>query len=121
MMDLQKKLEQKNIKQFQEDLISWYEQEKRDLPWRSDSDPYKVWVSEVMLQQTRVDTVIPYFNNFIEKFPTVEALAEADEEKVLKAWEGLGYYSRVRNLQSAVREVHERYGGVVPPSKEEFS
>lgn len=120
MMDLQKKLEQKNIKQFQEDLISWYEQEKRDLPWRSDSDPYKVWVSEVMLQQTRVDTVIPYFNNFIEKFPTVEALAEADEEKVLKAWEGLGYYSRVRNLQSAVREVHERYGGVVPPSKEEF-
>ncbi|GIN78426.1 MULTISPECIES: A/G-specific adenine glycosylase [Bacillus] len=120
MMDLQKKLQQKNIKQFQEDLISWYEQEKRDLPWRSDSDPYKVWVSEVMLQQTRVDTVIPYFNNFIEKFPTVEALAEADEEKVLKAWEGLGYYSRVRNLQSAVREVHERYGGVVPPSKEEF-
>nr|WP_077735283.1 A/G-specific adenine glycosylase [Bacillus sonorensis] len=120
MMDLEKKLEQKNIKQFQEDLISWYEREKRDLPWRSDSDPYKVWVSEVMLQQTRVDTVIPYFNNFIEQFPNVAALAEADEEKVLKAWEGLGYYSRVRNLQSAVKEVHEQYGGVVPSTKEEF-
>ncbi|MCY8036433.1 A/G-specific adenine glycosylase [Bacillus sonorensis] len=120
MIDLKKKLEQKNIQQFQEDLISWYEKEKRDLPWRSDTDPYKIWVSEVMLQQTRVETVIPYFNNFIDKFPNIKALAEADEEKVLKAWEGLGYYSRVRNLQSAVKEVHERYGGVVPSSKEEF-
>ncbi|MDA1478319.1 A/G-specific adenine glycosylase [Bacillus changyiensis] len=120
MIDIEMKLEQKNIKKFQKDLISWYEKEKRDLPWRANNDPYKVWVSEVMLQQTRVDTVIPYFENFIEKFPSIKELAEADEEKVLKAWEGLGYYSRVRNLQSAVKEVHERYGGVVPSSKEEF-
>ncbi|HAQ06624.1 MAG TPA: A/G-specific adenine glycosylase, partial [Bacillus bacterium] len=79
------------------------------------------WVSEIMLQQTRVDTVIPYFNRFLENFPTIEALANADEEKVLKAWEGLGYYSRVRNLQSAVREVHEKYNGKVPDSLVEIS
>ncbi|MFZ3590968.1 A/G-specific adenine glycosylase [Bacillus sp. DJP31] len=109
------------IDEFQGDLISWFKREQRDLPWREDQDPYKVWVSEIMLQQTRVDTVIPYFNAFIEQFPTIESLAIAEEEKVLKAWEGLGYYSRVRNLQSAVREVHENYGGVVPNTPEEIS
>lgn len=103
-----------DIPGFQKDLIGWFEAEQRDLPWRKDKDPYKVWVSEIMLQQTRVDTVIPYFYRFIEQFPTVEALAEAEEEKVLKAWEGLGYYSRARNLQSAVKEVKEKYGGRVP-------
>lgn len=77
-------------------------------------DPYRVWVSEIMLQQTRVDTVIPYFNRFMEWFPTLEDFADADEEKILKAWEGLGYYSRVRNLQSAVREVRASYNGIVP-------
>ncbi|MBM7650256.1 A/G-specific adenine glycosylase [Bacillus ectoiniformans] len=113
----------KNIdsKEFQNDLIGWYLSEKRELPWRKDQDPYKVWVSEIMLQQTRVDTVIPYFNRFIDSFPTIEALADAEEEKVLKAWEGLGYYSRVRNLQQAVREVKEQYGGIVPQTKEEIS
>ncbi|MFC3885358.1 A/G-specific adenine glycosylase [Bacillus songklensis] len=110
-----------NINQFQHDLISWFEKEQRTLPWRADQDPYKVWVSEVMLQQTRVDTVIPYFNNFIQQFPSIESLANADEEKVLKAWEGLGYYSRVRNLQAAVKEVHENYGGKVPNTREEIS
>ncbi|ALC80402.1 MULTISPECIES: A/G-specific adenine glycosylase [Bacillus] len=109
-----------NIENFQTDLINWYEREKRSLPWRLDQDPYKIWVSEVMLQQTRVETVIPYFENFTKQFPTVQALAEADEEKVLKAWEGLGYYSRVRNLQSAVKEVAEKYGGTIPRSTEEF-
>jgi A/G-specific adenine glycosylase len=109
------------IHQFQDDLITWFEREQRDLPWRADQDPYKVWVSEIMLQQTRVDTVIPYFNNFIDQFPSIEALAHADEEKVLKAWEGLGYYSRVRNLQSAVKEVHESYGGIVPNTPCEIS
>lgn len=107
-----------NIEQFQDDLINWFKAEQRDLPWRKDQDPYKVWVSEIMLQQTRVDTVIPYFNRFIEKFPTIEKLSEADEESVMKAWEGLGYYSRVRNLQAAVREVHESYGGIVPNTPE---
>ena len=114
-------IEKVNIHRFQQDLLHWYETEKRDLPWRKDQDPYKIWVSEIMLQQTRVDTVIPYFERFINQFPTIEALAEAEEDKVLKAWEGLGYYSRARNLQAAVREVHERYDGKVPDTKEEIS
>ncbi len=119
--DIKKCVDKMDIKSFQDDLIGWFVNEQRELPWRKDQDPYKVWVSEIMLQQTRVDTVIPYFNRFLEKFPTIEALASADEEKVLKAWEGLGYYSRVRNLQSAVREVHQNYGGVVPDSPEGIS
>jgi A/G-specific adenine glycosylase len=104
---------------FSRELLAWYNQSKRDLPWRRNKNPYYIWVSEIMLQQTRVETVKPYFHNFIEKFPTIGALAEAPEEEVLKAWEGLGYYSRARNLQSAVREVQERYGGVVPDTKED--
>lgn len=108
------------IHDFQDVLIGWYLEEKRDLPWRRTKDPYKVWVSEIMLQQTRVDTVIPYFQRFIEKYPSIKDLAEADEQDLLKVWEGLGYYSRVKNLQTAVKEVHESYGGVVPNSKEEF-
>ncbi|EWG08639.1 A/G-specific adenine glycosylase [Cytobacillus firmus] len=117
----QNTIESTDIKGFQDDLISWFEAEQRDLPWRKDQDPYKVWVSEIMLQQTRVDTVIPYFHRFIEQFPTIRDLSEADEEKVLKAWEGLGYYSRARNLQAAVREVHEKYGGKVPDTPKEIS
>jgi A/G-specific adenine glycosylase len=119
--NLQQILDGFHIEQFQTDLIDWFTKEQRDLPWRKDRDPYKIWVSEVMLQQTRVDTVIPYFHKFMEKFPTLEALAEADEEEVLKAWEGLGYYSRVRNLHAAVKEVKEKYDGEVPRSKEQFS
>ncbi|MBM7553844.1 A/G-specific adenine glycosylase [Thalassobacillus pellis] len=99
---------------FQKDLIEWFNIEQRKLPWRVSKDPYRVWVSEIMLQQTKVDTVIPYFNHFINKFPTPEALADADEQEVLKAWEGLGYYSRARNLQNAIREVVEVYGGDIP-------
>ncbi|WP_066369456.1 A/G-specific adenine glycosylase [Neobacillus fumarioli] len=116
-----KNIEKININAFQHDLISWFKREQRDLPWRKDRDPYKIWVSEVMLQQTRVDTVIPYFNRFMEWFPTLDDLAEAEEDQILKAWEGLGYYSRVRNLQSAVREVKEKYNGVVPNSPKEIS
>ena len=108
-------------KQFQQALVEWFHREKRDLPWRHTTDPYKIWVSEVMLQQTRVDTVIPYYENFLEKFPTAEALAEADEAFLLKQWEGLGYYSRVRNLQAGVREVVENYGGIVPNTREDIS
>ncbi|KQX61476.1 A/G-specific adenine glycosylase [Paenibacillus sp. Root444D2] len=106
---------------FSKNLLDWYQTHKRDLPWRRSKNPYYIWISEVMLQQTRVDTVIPYFHRFVEQFPTVEALATAPEENVLKAWEGLGYYSRARNLQTAVREVHERYNGIVPQNKEEIS
>lgn len=119
--DTLKIIEEMNRQAFREDLIGWFENEMRDLPWRKDQDPYKVWVSEIMLQQTRVDTVIPYFTRFLDKFPTIEALATADEDKVLKAWEGLGYYSRVRNLQSAVKEVHEKYDGKVPDQPEAIS
>ncbi|WP_312472534.1 A/G-specific adenine glycosylase [Neobacillus sp.] len=121
MLIEQENIENININAFQKDLITWFKNEQRNLPWRKDQDPYKVWVSEIMLQQTRVDTVIPYFNRFIEWFPTIEDLAEAHEDKVLKAWEGLGYYSRVRNLQSAVKEVKEKYNGEVPSTPEEIA
>jgi A/G-specific adenine glycosylase len=114
-------LEKMDIQGFRQDLIGWFNEEKRDLPWRNDQDPYKIWVSEIMLQQTRVDTVIPYFNRFIEQFPTIEALSIAEEEKILKAWEGLGYYSRARNLHTAVKEVQEKYGGQVPADPKEIS
>lgn len=103
-----------NKSQFQTDLLEWYDENKRDLPWRQDQDPYKIWVSEIMLQQTQVNTVIPYFLRFLEQFPTVYDLAAADEQEVLKAWEGLGYYSRARNLQNAVKEVVSVYDGDVP-------
>jgi len=106
---------------FRKALIEWYLEEKRNLPWRQTSDPYKIWVSEIMLQQTRVDTVIPYYNRFIDAFPSMGELANADEEKLLKQWEGLGYYSRARNLQAGVREVVENYNSVVPQTREEIS
>lgn len=106
---------------FSHELLIWYAKYKRDLPWRRHRNPYYIWVSEIMLQQTRVDTVIPYFHRFIDKFPTIEALADAPEEEVLKSWEGLGYYSRARNLQFAAREVKEQYGGQVPNDKKAVS
>lgn len=106
---------------FSKEMLAWYHRGHRDLPWRRSKNPYYIWVSEIMLQQTRVDTVIPYFQRFIEQFPTVDALADAPEDKVLKSWEGLGYYSRARNLQTAVREVKEQYGGKVPDDKEQIS
>lgn len=118
---VEEKISRMHKNEFQQDLVQWFQKEQRDLPWRKDNDPYKVWVSEVMLQQTRVDTVIPYYNRFLEKFPTIDAFAKADEESILKVWEGLGYYSRVRNLHTAVREVVADYGGKVPDTKEEIS
>ncbi|PTX60748.1 A/G-specific DNA-adenine glycosylase [Melghirimyces profundicolus] len=102
-------------------LLDWYDQNRRDLPWRKNKDPYRIWVSEIMLQQTRVDTVIPYYERFMAHFPTLKALAQADEEEVIKAWEGLGYYSRARNLHSAVKEVVEHYGGEVPSDPDAIS
>jgi len=94
-------------------LIAWYQAHKRDLPWRG-ATPYAVWVSEIMLQQTQVATVIPFFLRFLERFPTVEALAETPIEEVLKYWAGLGYYARVRNLHRAAQIVVERHGGQLP-------
>ena len=107
--------------EFRKELVDWFNREKRDLPWRQTTDPYKIWVSEVMLQQTRVETVIPYYKRFLEKFPAPEVFAYAPEEDILKIWEGLGYYSRVRNLQAGVREVVETYGGVVPDNRVDIS
>ncbi|GGL64770.1 A/G-specific adenine glycosylase [Sporolactobacillus putidus] len=108
------------IKQFNHDLLKWFHENGRDLPWRRINNPYYTWVSEVMLQQTQVDTVIPYFNRFISLFPTIEALAGATDQEVLKCWEGLGYYSRARHLQQGVREVAEKYDGKVPEDKNEL-
>ncbi|MGV3723409.1 MAG: A/G-specific adenine glycosylase, partial [Actinomycetota bacterium] len=101
-------------------LLAWFASAQRDLPWRGDYDPYAVWVSEMMLQQTQVATVIPFFQRWMARFPTVEALAAADEQEVLHAWQGLGYYSRARNLLRGAREVVERHGGRVPADVEEL-
>jgi A/G-specific adenine glycosylase len=97
-----------------ERLLSWYKRHGRDLPWRTKSNPYHVWVSEIMLQQTTVPVVVPYFVRFVERFPDVESLAHATEEEVLSLWSGLGYYRRARHLLSAARVIAERYGGQVP-------
>ncbi len=103
---------------FSRELLIWYDRSKRDLPWRRHRDPYFIWVSEIMLQQTRVDTVIPYFHRFIERFPTIRDLAEAPQEDVVKMWEGLGYYSRARNLQAAAQQIVELHDGQMPSERE---
>ncbi|OQY43205.1 MAG: hypothetical protein B6240_12955 [Desulfobacteraceae bacterium 4572_87] len=103
----------------QNELLNWYEKYHRSLPWRKTSDPYRIWVSEVMLQQTRVQTVIPYYEKFLSVFPSLQMLAEADLQKVLKCWEGLGYYARARNLHRGAQAVMTHHGGVVPRDLEE--
>lgn len=95
-------------------LLTWYKTNARSLPWRGHPDPYAVWVSEIMLQQTRVDTVIPYFQKWMQTFPDIRSLAEAEEDQVLKQWEGLGYYSRARTLQKAARVLVEKFSGKLP-------
>ncbi len=101
-------------------LIKWYKQHKRDLPWRNTTDPYKVWLSEIILQQTRVAQGLPYYISFVNAFPTVFDLAKAPEQKVLKLWQGLGYYSRARNLHTAAKEVVKNYKGIFPADFEEL-
>ena len=103
-------------KELIDNLLKWYGDNKRDLPWRRNPDAYRVWVSEIMLQQTRVEAVKPYYTRFLEKYPDVLALAEAREEELLKYWEGLGYYNRVRNMQKAALQVREKYDGIMPVS-----
>ena len=95
-------------------LLPWYERNKRQLPWRSDQNPYHIWVSEIMLQQTRVEAVKGYYSRFLEKFPAIADLANADDEILHKMWEGLGYYSRVRNLKKSAKIIMEKHGGVFP-------
>ncbi len=102
-------------------LLSWYRLNKRTLPWRGHPDPYAVWVSEIMLQQTRVETVIPYFEKWMRLFPTPRALAAASEQDVLNAWEGLGYYSRARNLHKAAKIIAEQFDGKLPRDLEQLS
>jgi A/G-specific adenine glycosylase len=95
-------------------LLAWFDRHRRDLPWRADRDPYRIWVSEVMLQQTTVAAVVPYFERFLAALPTVEALAAADEQQVLKLWEGLGYYRRARHLHAAARHLAAAHPGGLP-------
>ncbi|HXX71168.1 MAG TPA: A/G-specific adenine glycosylase [Candidatus Acidoferrum sp.] len=99
---------------LQRRLLRWFHTERRNLPWRSNRDPYRVWVAEIMLQQTRIAAVLPYYDRFLENFPTVESLAAARLEKVLRLWSGLGYYSRARNLHRAAREIVAGHGGRFP-------
>ncbi|MBN1381223.1 MAG: A/G-specific adenine glycosylase [Deltaproteobacteria bacterium] len=99
-------------------LLAWYKKHKRALPWRQTADPYRIWIAEIMLQQTQVDTVIPYYHCFLNTFPTVEALAGAALEDVLKVWENMGYYSRAQNLHRAAGMVVDRFGGKIPDSHE---
>ena len=101
-------------------LLAWYDQNAREFPWRGSHDPYKIWVSEIMLQQTRTETVAGYYARFLEAFPTVKDLAEAEESAVLKAWEGLGYYSRARNLRAGAGQVMAEYGGRIPAEPSEL-
>lgn len=103
-----------------ERLLAWYRANRRELPWRQTSNPYHIWLSEIMLQQTRVEAVKPYYARFLETCPTVEALASLPSERLMKLWEGLGYYSRARNLQKAAKEVVERHGGSLPASYEQL-
>lgn len=103
-----------------EALLAWYDQYKRDLPWRHTKDPYRIWISEIMLQQTRVEAVKPYYARFMEALPSVRALAEVSEEKLLKLWEGLGYYSRARNLQKAAKKVMTVHDGKLPTAYSEL-
>ncbi len=97
---------------FRKQLLGWFRQFQRDLPWRRTRDPYRIWLSEIMLQQTRVAAAIPYYERFLQRFPDVHALAAAPPEEVLRLWSGLGYYSRARNLQKAAQQIVAKHGGM---------
>ena len=109
-----------NLRKLTAPLLLWYDAHRRTLPWREEVTPYRTWVSEIMLQQTRVSAVIPYFERFMAELPTVELLANIPEERLFKLWEGLGYYSRARNLQKAAKVVCELYGGELPRTAAEL-
>lgn len=115
-----KKIPIKQTKEIQQKLIKWFLENHRDLPWRKNYDPYEIWVSEIMLQQTQVTTVLPYFERWMKELPTIESVANAKEDTLLKLWEGLGYYSRVLNLQKAAKEIIEKHKGEFPEKHEEI-
>ena len=103
---------------FSDKIVEWYLSNKRDLPWRETNDPYKIWLSEIILQQTRVSQGLPYYRRFIDQFPDVQSLALASEQEVLRLWQGLGYYTRARNLHKCAKEVVSHYGGNFPTTFE---
>lgn len=107
--------------QLPEAVLAWYLENRRQLPWREDKQPYHIWISEIMLQQTRVEAVKGYYQRFLQALPTIEALANADDELLHKLWEGLGYYSRVRNLKKAARQIMELHNGVFPKTYQEVA
>lgn len=108
----------KTIKQTDiQNIISWFKANQKDYPWRRTSDPYVVWVSEIMLQQTRITAVLPKFLLFIQELPTIDALAACDDDKLMKLWEGLGYYSRARNLKKCAITIRDKYNGTFSSSK----
>ena len=107
-------LEHESLYQMADPLINWYRKNKRELPWRDINDPYRIWISEIMLQQTRVEAVKPFYARFLKELPKVSDLANAEEDKLLKLWEGLGYYNRVRNMQKAAQQIMEEHGGEFP-------
>src|SRR5580698_10550446 len=102
------------LKTFSQDLTGWYSKNKRDLPWRRTKDPYKIWISEIMLQQTTVNTVIAYYEKWSKSFPTIHHLAKAPIQTVLKQWQGLGYYNRARNLHKTAAILINEHGGLIP-------
>ncbi|MEL6534339.1 MAG: A/G-specific adenine glycosylase [Bacteroidota bacterium] len=109
-----------DAKLFRERLLGWYQEHRRNLPWRHSRDPYPIWLSEIILQQTRVAQGLPYWEKFMEAFPTLPDLASADEQQVLRLWQGLGYYSRARNLHACAKQVMEEYGGEFPQTYDEL-
>ncbi len=109
----------RELASFRKNLLAWFRRSQRDLPWRRTKDPYRIWISEIMLQQTRVAAVIPYYERFLERFPNVRALAEAPPEEVLRLWSGLGYYSRARHLQKAAQQIVAKHGGEFPNHEED--
>ena len=113
-------LEDRRLSQVVEPVVEWYRKNRRELPWRNLDDPYRIWVSEIMLQQTRVEAVKPFYTRFLEALPTVSDLANVEEDKLLKLWEGLGYYNRVRNMQKAAQQIVVEYGGEFPRDYEQI-
>ena len=108
------------LKKIRKPIVEWYQENKRELPWRKEKNPYYIWISEIMLQQTRIEAVKEYYKRFLEQIPNIQVLAEIEEEKLLKLWEGLGYYNRARNLQKAAKVMQEKYKGQMPRNYEEL-
>lgn len=119
-MDRRLTIEIELMKKMREPVIDWYQKNKRELPWRKEKNPYHIWLSEIMLQQTRIEAVKQYYERFLKQIPTIQDLAEIEEEKLLKLWEGLGYYNRARNLKKAAQVIQEKYEGKMPKHYKEL-